>query len=396
MGKIRDLEGKAEKERVREQAQAKLDKEKAEREAKEKLAYSKKIMAMREEKDAKKKLIAEQKLKLQVRAPLPVVALDRASLTSPPQFSRKEEWHEQLRKQKMVEDLKEKRAAALAEMKERKREEGRRRELETSKVVQRSEGLLASVKQQFDKRHAGKREDASWTHGGAESEENFFTEFNVSYAGGSPFKVDVDVDSLGKTSPVSPVTPYDFFHKHNLGLNLDEVNEVKQEEKKEGEGGAEGVDGKTQRSGASQSTEATFKHSNKTPVKAATSEGGEGDEGDEGEEGEGGEEEDEFAGLHTPGVPGLVSDKKNSPPKRVDREGDPFSSPPPKFDVDGEISKSALKRGFSFAYKPSELPSEDEIERMSPLQRTYTALKLKRGEDPGIARMKELISTATG
>ena len=56
-----------------------------------------------------------------------------------------------------------------------------------------------------------------------------------------------------------------------------------------------------------------------------------------------------------------------------------------------------MKRGFSFSYTPSNfVPTKEEISSMSPLQRTYTALKLERGEDPGILRMKELISAATG
>jgi len=60
-------------------------------------------------------------------------------------------------------------------------------------------------------------------------------------------------------------------------------------------------------------------------------------------------------------------------------------------------STPTLQRGFSFAFSPStHIPSPKEIDSMSPLQRTYTALKLTRGEDPAITRMKELIKTATG
>ena len=55
-----------------------------------------------------------------------------------------------------------------------------------------------------------------------------------------------------------------------------------------------------------------------------------------------------------------------------------------------------MKRGYSFTITPTRIPLDEEIEKMSPLQRTYTTLKMKRGEDPGILRMKELIRHATG
>jgi hypothetical protein len=55
-----------------------------------------------------------------------------------------------------------------------------------------------------------------------------------------------------------------------------------------------------------------------------------------------------------------------------------------------------MKRGYSFSYTPSRVPNDDELERMSPLQRTYTAMKLSKGEDAGVLRMKELIKNATG
>jgi hypothetical protein len=57
---------------------------------------------------------------------------------------------------------------------------------------------------------------------------------------------------------------------------------------------------------------------------------------------------------------------------------------------------TAMKRGYSFSYTPSRVPNDDELERMSPLQRTYTAMKLSKGEDAGVLRMKELIKNATG
>ena len=68
-------------------------------------------------------------------------------------------------------------------------------------------------------------------------------------------------------------------------------------------------------------------------------------------------------------------------------------------DTNSVFGTPKLQRGFSFAFSPTSanLPSPDELEQMSPLQRTYTALKLTRGqEDPAITRMKGLIRTATG
>jgi len=55
-----------------------------------------------------------------------------------------------------------------------------------------------------------------------------------------------------------------------------------------------------------------------------------------------------------------------------------------------------MKRGYSFSYTPTRVPDDDELERMSPLQRTYTTMKLSKGEDAGVLRMKELIANATG
>jgi hypothetical protein len=60
------------------------------------------------------------------------------------------------------------------------------------------------------------------------------------------------------------------------------------------------------------------------------------------------------------------------------------------------LGSNNLKRAFSFSYPPSPIPDDKTYSMMSPLQRTYTALKMTRGEDPGISRMKELIDTATG
>ena len=332
---------------------------------------------------------------------------------------RKVKWHEDFKRGKKQEEMERKREGNIE-----KREEGRaantRKETVTVKGGGgRNDALVRAVQRRFgevpvakktgkvaarrDRKIDRRSKKATQLFGGdgrveeevsavpsssPSSEENFFTDFNINVTP-TKFNTAGSFDSMDG----SPVTPKDFFsHTMRTGAFDEEQDE----------------DDTSPTSGTGTvTTEATARHSNKIPEKGR----GGGFEED-GPSCESGEREgtgfgEEPAGLqHTPGVPGLVSHtKKETPSSEASIAARmQFSSPVPhpNFNSHTPLSGSFvqkqgnLKRGFSFAYTPAVVPSDAEIDKMSPLQRTYTALKLKRGEDPAVARMKDLINNATG
>ena len=216
----------------------------------------------------------------------------------------------------------------------------------------------------------------------------------------STFKYDVEID-VGKNSPIratrmrapTPVTPKDFFSGFN-DLEADggdsnggDSNGGDSDGGDSDGGGVPGLfsdfDGASisvvSSNARNSSSDSTVPRNNTTPQKHPQ----------------------QFESYPSPSSTPVAS--SSSPPPT------PLRPPQTPSNVGGLSSDGflfsplspSMTRGYSFAYTPSHrpaprAPTDEDIDRMSPLQRTYTALKMRRGEDPGVRRMRELIENATG
>ena len=381
-------ESKEDTSRARERAAVENEVRREEKEEEEEARCYRQVMRLREEKEAKRVLILEQKGKVMWR--------------------KKEKFFEEVRTMKKNEELTSKREASLKKRAEEREERGSRREADRAALTDsRHRVLFAGTLAAFEGRSPPRREE--------EKKEKKEKKARVrppapTLEVTTPEKIRLFTATFSSPSG-HPLTPKDFFSPPYFSPGV-----------------AAASDG-TESQGTGK-TEGTFRHSNvheegkvedffeggpSVIDREEEVSGGGGDDGDDGDDG------DEEGEADRSGAPGLVSHTKAPPPKKKASEHHassesftetPFPSSPPSSNIlfpSSNIlfpsstsplkrgsSTSPLKRGFSFAYTPSQLPSDADIEKMSPLQRTYTALKLKRGEDPAVHRMRQLIEDATG
>lgn len=301
------------------------------------------VLKMREEELKKKELIKSQKADLQNQ--------------------RKLAWKEQLKKNGKIERLKDKREKEILKKEKEWIKTKNQVAVNRATFVDRLDAVVDSTRNMFEQ-HVNYNED--------EKKSDSVKSFNSNDTP-TEYKVNIEIDETslirGVQRVMTPCSPKDFFKWDNF--EEEEGGEGGEEKEVEVSLGSQATEETEVRSLGSQVTEETVKRSN---VGGVTGGGN----------------------IFSPGDPGLVSPDayvgKNptnpSTPKQERKrfeESDIFSPLDP-----------AMTRGYSFSFTPAAVPSDDAIENMSPLQRTYTALKLRRGDDEGIRRMKDLIKNATG
>ena len=264
------------------------------------------------------------------------------------QAGRKQAWQAELLRKGKLDRLNEKRDENIDKIENEWIARRNKVSLNRASFVSRLDAVLRAASDQVGDREFARDEDTR----GIPGLHDYNVDLDIEEA--SPLRSPVAAKNRKRAN--TPVTPQDFFSSPGI----------------EAEGAVEGAAGKE-----NDSSGETIRKSNVTPLK---------------EEGWGGEEEADFFTFDDIASPsaeingGGTEDKEISDGGKEEGEGHIFSP----------SNLTAMKRGYSFSYTPSRVPNNEELERMSPLQRTYTAMKLNKGEDAGVQRMKELIANATG
>ncbi|GMI15514.1 hypothetical protein TrVE_jg1654 [Triparma verrucosa] len=267
------------------------------------------------------------------------------------QNKRKLAWQEQLKRNLHIEALNNKREDNLK--RKQKAWDATKNQVAVNRAtfVDRLDAVLDSTRIMFDHLHVDA--DVGFEDEKKDADPSPSMRVNVEIGDTSPIRA-------GVKRAMTPVTPKDFF--------------------KWEEDAPEEIRGSPDGSDVTEETEATVKASNVSST---------------------------HGNIFSPGDPGLVSpdahpknpatQTQNKTPPAEETVTTPRQTRPSfeENDIFSPLDPS-MTRGYSFSFTPAPVPSDDEIATMSPLQRTYTALKLRRGEDEGIRRMKDLIRNATG
>eukprot|EP00520_Triparma_pacifica_P007041 CAMPEP_0118656434 /NCGR_PEP_ID=MMETSP0785-20121206/13487_1 /TAXON_ID=91992 /ORGANISM="Bolidomonas pacifica, Strain CCMP 1866" /LENGTH=462 /DNA_ID=CAMNT_0006549293 /DNA_START=132 /DNA_END=1516 /DNA_ORIENTATION=+ len=236
------------------------------------------------------------------------------------QSGRKQAWQAELLRKGKIERLNEKREKKIMELKKEWESTRNKVSLNRATFVSRLDSILQAASNQME---GG---EGAWVERINNNSEDFVVNLDIQDA--SPLRSPVAARNRKRAN--TPVTPQDYFKVPDA-----------EEETPEGAGGIAEV---TDRS------EETVRKSNVTPFKD-------------------GEKSFTFDDLASPTaeIDGQGAEEEE---EEEEEEGHIFSPLDP-----------AMKRGYSFTYTPSRVPDDAELERMSPLQRTYTAMKLSKGED---------------
>ena len=311
------------------------------------------VLKMREEEHDKMKLIGEQKATLQNR--------------------RKLAWQEQLMKNGKIEALKNKREKAI---------EAREKEwvkvknavaVNRSNFTSRLDAVVSQSKRQYahlhpweDEYYVGYKGEEKKSDSGVGSEERQDSALKTALQGikeakNSAFTFDVSID-VGLDSPIraaalarapTPVSPKDFFRGFPTVSVPTDVFATPMAD-----------------AGSESDSDVTLKRPNTSAARG-------------------------------PGRGGPLASSPSPCGSRLDPSSTPVASEraPDSGFLFSPLSPS-MTRGYSFAFAPAAplqaVPTDEQVERMSPLQRTYTELRVRKGEDPGVRRMREMIENATG